>query len=46
MTDPDGFWREMAGLIDWYREPDTITDTSQLPFSTWFCSRCRSMYGF
>ncbi len=36
MTDPEGFWRETAGLIDWYREPDTIMDTSQLPFSRWF----------
>jgi propionyl-CoA synthetase len=36
MTDPDGFWREKAGLIDWYREPDTIMDTAQLPFSSWF----------
>ena len=36
MNDPDGFWREAAQLIDWYREPDTIRDTSALPFSRWF----------
>src|SRR4051794_1139821 len=36
MTDPDGFWREAAGLIDWYREPETIMDSSALPFSRWF----------
>src|SRR3954453_19828020 len=36
MTDPDGFWREAAELIDWYREPETIMDTSALPFSRWF----------
>jgi propionyl-CoA synthetase len=36
MNDPDGFWREAAALIDWYREPDTIMDTSALPFSRWF----------
>jgi propionyl-CoA synthetase len=36
MNDPDGFWREAAALIDWYREPDTIMDVSALPFSRWF----------
>jgi propionyl-CoA synthetase len=36
MTDPDGFWREAAGLIDWYTEPTTIMDSSALPFSRWF----------
>jgi len=36
MTDPDGFWREAAGLIDWYTEPETIMDVSALPFSRWF----------
>ena len=36
MTDPDGFWREAAALIDWYTEPETIMDTSALPFSRWF----------
>lgn len=36
MDDPDGFWREAAQLIDWYREPDTISDASELPFSRWF----------
>src|SRR4051794_41842167 len=36
MTDPDGFWREAAGLIDWYREPETIMDASAVPFSRWF----------
>ncbi|HEY2225202.1 propionyl-CoA synthetase [Actinomycetospora sp.] len=36
MTDPDGFWREAASLIDWYTEPETIMDDSALPFSRWF----------
>jgi propionyl-CoA synthetase len=36
MTDPDGFWREAASLIDWYTEPETIMDSSALPFSRWF----------
>ncbi|WP_018330526.1 propionyl-CoA synthetase [Actinomycetospora chiangmaiensis] len=36
MTDPDGFWREAASLIDWYTEPTTIMDASALPFSPWF----------
>ena len=36
MTDPEGFWREAAALIDWYTEPETIMDASALPFSQWF----------
>jgi propionyl-CoA synthetase len=36
MTDPDGFWREAASLIDWYTEPETIMDASAVPFSRWF----------
>ncbi len=36
MTDPDGFWREAASLIDWYTEPETIMDVSALPFSRWY----------
>ncbi|MCD2192960.1 propionyl-CoA synthetase [Actinomycetospora endophytica] len=36
MTDPNGFWREAASLIDWYTEPETIMDDSALPFSRWF----------
>jgi propionyl-CoA synthetase len=36
MTDPDGFWRDAAALIDWYTEPETIMDASALPFSRWF----------
>ncbi|MDL5155033.1 propionyl-CoA synthetase [Actinomycetospora termitidis] len=36
MTDPEGFWREAASLIDWSTEPETIVDASALPFSRWF----------
>lgn len=36
MTNPDGFWREAASLIDWYTEPETIMDASALPFSRGF----------
>ena len=33
---PDTFWREQAGLIDWKREPDSICDYSNPPFARWF----------
>jgi len=36
LEDPDGFWREAAQLIDWYREPDRVLDDSRAPFYTWF----------
>ena len=33
---PDAFWREQAGLIDWKCEPDSICDYSNPPFARWF----------
>jgi propionyl-CoA synthetase len=36
LEDPEGFWREAAGLIDWFREPERILDDSKPPFSRWF----------
>ncbi len=36
ITDPEGFWGEQAGLIDWIRKPDRVLDTSRPPFYRWF----------
>jgi propionyl-CoA synthetase len=36
LEDPDGFWREAAAAIDWYREPDEVLDGSGDPFFRWF----------
>ena len=36
MTDPEGFWREAAHLIDWYEAPKTVLDTRLAPATHWF----------
>ena len=36
LTEPDQFWRDAAGLIDWYTEPKHVLDHSNLPFYRWF----------
>ena len=36
MTDPEGFWREAAHLIDWYEAPKTVLDTPLAPATHWF----------
>jgi propionyl-CoA synthetase len=36
IDDPDGYWAEQAGLIDWTRQPRTILDTSNAPLYRWF----------
>jgi propionyl-CoA synthetase len=36
LTEPDQFWRDAAGLIDWYTEPKHVLDRSKLPFYRWF----------
>jgi len=36
IKDPEGFWAEAAGLIDWYQAPKTVLDTSVAPASHWF----------
>lgn len=35
-ADPEGFWREAAGAVDWFRAPETIFDPSQGPYGRWF----------
>jgi propionyl-CoA synthetase len=36
IDDPNGFWREAAQAIDWYREPTQILDDANPPFYRWF----------
>ena len=36
LEDPEGFWRDAAGLIDWVDPPQRILDGSDAPFHRWF----------
>ena len=36
IEDPEGFWRDQAGLIHWHKRPDRILDYSKPPFSRWY----------
>jgi propionyl-CoA synthetase len=36
IADPDGFWREAAQQIDWFKPFDRVFDASRSPFSVWF----------
>ena len=36
IDDPEGFWTEQAGLIDWHRPFDQVCDDSRPPFARWF----------
>ena len=36
MHDPEGFWAEAAGLIDWDRSWDRVMDDSHPPFYRWY----------
>ncbi|AVZ38774.1 MULTISPECIES: propionyl-CoA synthetase [unclassified Dietzia] len=36
ITDPDAFWLEAAGAIDWTTPPTTAVDGSRPPFYRWF----------
>jgi propionyl-CoA synthetase len=36
LAQPDQFWREAAGLIDWDTEPTVVLDRSNPPFYRWF----------
>jgi propionyl-CoA synthetase len=35
-SDPEGFWRERAGAIDWERVPERMLDDSRAPLYAWF----------
>jgi propionyl-CoA synthetase len=36
ITDPEGFWRDQAELVDWARKPQRILDDTNPPFYRWF----------
>ncbi|BCW45315.1 propionyl-CoA synthetase [Arthrobacter sp. StoSoilB5] len=36
MADPQSFWLEAAGAIDWYEKPHRALDDSEAPFFNWF----------
>jgi propionyl-CoA synthetase len=36
LADPDGFWAEQAGLVDWIRRPTQVLDSSRPPFHRWY----------
>jgi len=36
IEDPEGFWAEAAGDIDWYAKWDKVLDDSNPPFFRWF----------
>ncbi|MEI2821044.1 MAG: propionyl-CoA synthetase [Marmoricola sp.] len=36
VSDPEGFWREAAGLVDWIKSPRQALDSSNPPFFKWF----------
>ncbi|MBA70254.1 MAG: propionyl-CoA synthetase [Rhizobiales bacterium] len=35
-SDPEGFWREQAKAIDWFKEPDRIFDPEMGMYGRWF----------
>ncbi|GAB3876345.1 propionyl-CoA synthetase [Terrabacter terrigena] len=36
LADPEGFWREAAGAIDWVTPPTRILDDTRPPFYRWY----------
>ena len=36
LEEPEAFWREQAGRVDWQRPFDTVCDNTNPPFSKWF----------
>jgi acetyl-CoA synthetase len=36
LEDPDGFWAEAAGELDWFRPWERVFDGSEAPFFQWF----------
>ena len=36
LEDPEGFWGEAAGAVDWYRPADRVLDDDRPPFTRWF----------
>jgi len=36
LDDPEGFWGDAAGAVDWYKPWDKVLDDSDAPFYHWF----------
>src|SRR6186997_1508351 len=36
LGDPEGFWRDQAGAVSWFRGPRGILDSSRAPIYRWF----------
>jgi propionyl-CoA synthetase len=36
LTDPEAFWSQHTGLVDWVVPPTEVLDASQAPFYRWF----------
>ncbi len=36
IEDPEGYWAEQAGLVDWIKNPSRILDDDHPPFYRWF----------
>ena len=36
LDDPEGFWGDAAGAVDWYKTWDKVLDDSDAPFYHWF----------
>ncbi len=36
LEDPEGFWGEAAGLVDWITAPASVLDDDRAPFYRWF----------
>ncbi len=36
LKDPEGFWGDRAGELEWYKKWDKVLDDSQAPFYKWF----------
>jgi propionyl-CoA synthetase len=36
IADPESFWGEQAGLIDWIKKPQRVLDADNPPFYRWF----------
>ena len=36
IEDPEGYWGEQAGLVDWIKKPQRVLDDDHPPFYRWF----------
>jgi propionyl-CoA synthetase len=36
IEDPEGYWADQAGFVDWIKKPQRILDTDRPPFYRWF----------